>query len=376
MSPAERPVGGAQEGRGPAALRLVTGARPVLVTGGAGFLGANLADRLAGAGRQVLVLDSLARPGVEANLEWLKSRHKGKVAALLADVRDADAVREAVRGVGAVLHLAAQVAVTTSLEDPVHDFEVNARGTLNLLEAVRREAHSPPLVFASTNKVYGKLLPDEDLERRGDRWEPRDAALRAGCAEATPLDLYSPYGCSKGVADQYVLDYARCFGLRTLVFRMSCLYGPRQFGTEDQGWVAHFLIRALRGEPVTVYGDGAQVRDALYVDDAVDAWLAGLERIDRLRGRAFNLGGGPASTLSLLEMLDHIGRLTGKRPDAAFGDWRPGDQRWYVSDTRAFERAADWRARVGLEEGLGRLLAWLRANVVPQRHPPRREATA
>jgi CDP-paratose 2-epimerase len=354
----------------------MTGARPVLVTGGAGFLGSNLADRLAAAGRQVLVLDSLARPGVEANLEWLKSRHKGKIAALLADVRDADAVREAVRGVGAVLHLAAQVAVTTSLEDPVHDFEVNARGTLNLLEAVRREAHAPPLLFASTNKVYGKLLPDEDLERRGDRWEPRDAALRAGCAETAPLDLHSPYGCSKGVADQYVLDYARCFGLRTLVFRMSCLYGPRQFGTEDQGWVAHFLIRALRGEPVTVYGDGAQVRDALYVEDAVDAWLAGLERIDRLRGRAFNLGGGPSNTLSLLEMLGHIGRLSGRVPDASFGDWRPGDQRWYVSDTGAFERAAGWRARVGLEEGLGRLLAWLRENVVPERRPARREATA
>jgi CDP-paratose 2-epimerase len=178
------------------------------------------------------------------------------------------------------------------------------------------------------------------------------------------------------VADQYVLDYARCFGLRTLVFRMSCLYGPRQFGTEDQGWVAHFLIRALRGEPVTIYGDGAQVRDALYVDDAVEAWLAGLERIDRLKGRAFNLGGGPANTLSLLEMLSHIGRLTGRRPDASFGDWRPGDQRWYVSDTGAFERAAGWRARVGLEEGLGRLLAWLRDNVVPEPRPARREATA
>jgi CDP-paratose 2-epimerase len=363
----------------------MTGARPILVTGGAGFLGSNLADRLAAAGRQVLVLDSLARPGVEANLEWLKARHKGRVAALLADVRDAEAVREAVRGVGAVLHLAAQVAVTTSLEDPVRDFEVNARGTLNLLEAVRREAQAPPVLFASTNKVYGKLLPEDALERRGERWEPREEALRAGCAESAPLDLYSPYGCSKGVADQYVLDYARCFGLRTLVFRMSCLYGPRQFGTEDQGWVAHFLIRALRGEPVTVYGDGAQVRDALYVDDAVDAWLLGLREIDRLKGRAFNLGGGPANTLSLIEMLAHIERLTGRAPEAAFGDWRPGDQRWYVSDTSAFERATGWRAGVGLGDGLGRLLAWLRENVVadrrreaaPDRRPAlRREASA
>ena len=273
------------------------------------------------------------------------------------------AVREAVSGVEAVLHLAAQVAVTTSLADPIHDFEVNARGTLNLLEALREQREPPPLLFASTNKVYGKLLADGALVRSGDRWEPAAAALRTGCDERTPLDLYSPYGCSKGVADQYVIDYARCFGLRTLVFRMSCLYGPRQFGTEDQGWVAHFLIRALRGEPVTIYGDGAQVRDALFVDDAVDAWLAGLRQIDRLSGRAFNLGGGPSCTLSLLEMLDHIERLTGRRPDVSFAEARPGDQLWFVSDTRAFEEVTGWRARVGLDEGLGALTGWLREHV-------------
>jgi CDP-paratose 2-epimerase len=345
-------------------LRPVKAPRPVLVTGGAGFLGCNIADRLASGGRRVVVLDSLARPGVEANLAWLKERHGGLVEALLADVRDPVACREAVRGAGAVLHLAAQVAVTTSLEDPVHDFEVNARGTLNLLEAVRKEPEPPPFLFASTNKVYGKLLERDALERRGDRWEPRDPALRAGCAETAPLDLYSPYGCSKGVADQYVLDYARCFGLRTLAFRMSCLYGPRQFGTEDQGWVAHFLIKALRGEPVTVYGDGAQVRDALYVDDAVDAWLLGLEGVDRLAGRAFNLGGGPTNALSLLEMLARAEGLAGRRPEAGFGAWRPGDQLWYVSDTRVLEAATGWRARVGLGEGLSRLAAWLREGVV------------
>ena len=345
-------------------LRVMSGSRPVLVTGGAGFLGCNIAHRLAAEGREVRILDSLARPGVEANLAWLKERHKGRIAVLLADIRDAAAVREAVSGVEAVLHLAAQVAVTTSLADPIHDFEVNARGTLNLLEALREQREPPPLLFASTNKVYGKLLADGALVRSGDRWEPAAAALRAGCDERTPLDLYSPYGCSKGVADQYVIDYARCFGLRTLVLRMSCLYGPRQFGTEDQGWVAHFLIRALRGEPVTIYGDGAQVRDALFVDDAVDAWLAGLRQIDRLSGRAFNLGGGPSCTLSLLEMLAHIERLTGRRPDVSFADARPGDQLWYVSDTRAFEEATGWRARVGLDEGLGALTGWLRENVV------------
>jgi CDP-paratose 2-epimerase len=364
-------------------LRPVKAPRPVLVTGGAGFLGCNIADRLASAGRRVLVLDSLARPGVEANLAWLEGRHGGLVEPLLADVRDAAACREAVRGAGAVLHLAAQVAVTTSLEDPVRDFEVNARGTLNLLEAVRGEPEPPPFLFASTNKVYGRLLGPEALGRRGDRWEPRDGAWRAGCPETAPLDLYSPYGCSKGVADQYALDYARCFGLRTLVFRMSCLYGPRQFGTEDQGWVAHFLIRALRGEPVTVYGDGAQVRDALYVDDAVDAWLLGLEGIDRLAGRAFNLGGGPANALSLIEMLRRAGALAGAVPEVRRGDWRPGDQLWYVSDTRAYEAATGWRARVGLDEGLPRLAAWLREGVLAAPGPgaapapaPLREARA
>ena len=358
-------------------LRPVRPARPVLVTGGAGFLGCNIADRLASAGTRVLVLDSLARPGVEANLAWLKGRHGPLVEASLADVRDPAACREAVRGSSAVLHLAAQVAVTTSLEDPVHDFEVNARGTLNLLEAARAEPEPPPFLFASTNKVYGKLLGPDALERRGDRWEPRDEALRAGCAETAPLDLYSPYGCSKGVADQYALDYARCFGLRTLVLRMSCLYGQRQFGTEDQGWVAHFLIKALRGEPVTVYGDGAQVRDALHVDDAVDAWLLGLEGIDRLAGRALNLGGGPANTLSLLEMLGRVEALTGRRPEAGFGEWRPGDQLWYVSDTRALEAATGWRARVGLDEGLARLAGWLREGAaVAAPAAARREARA
>jgi CDP-paratose 2-epimerase len=335
-----------------------------VITGGAGFLGANLADRLAGEGTPVVVFDSLARPGVETNLAWLRERHRARITPVIADIRDERAVQDAVRGAQAVLHLAAQVAVTTSLEDPVRDFEVNARGTLNLLEALRRRGEPVPLLFASTNKVYGKLFPPEALVRNGERWEPREAAARRGCDEAAPLDFYSPYGCSKGVADQYVVDYARVFGLPTLVLRMSCLYGPRQFGTEDQGWVAHFLIRALRGEPITLYGDGRQVRDVLYVDDAVDAWLACLRRIDRLKGSTFNLGGGPGNALSLLEMLAEIERLTGTAPNVRFGDWRPGDQLWYVSNTQALADATGWRPQVGLGTGLQRLADWLRQNVV------------
>jgi CDP-paratose 2-epimerase len=352
-------------------------AKPVVITGGAGFLGANLADRLAREGTPVLVFDSLARPGVRRNLAWLEERHHGGVRVRIGDVRDAAAMADTLRDARAVCHLAAQVAVTTSLEDPVADFEINARGTLNVLEALRAQAEPPPLLFASTNKVYGRLLPAEALERGETRWEPRDPERRKGCAEATPLDLYSPYGCSKGVADQYVLDYARVFGLPTLVFRMSCLYGPRQFGNEDQGWIAHFLIRALNGEPITVYGDGRQVRDALYVDDAVGAWLLGLREVERLRGRAFNLGGGPGHTLSLLELLQQAERLAGAGPEVRFGEARPGDQLWYVSDTTAFEMATGWRAKVGVADGLKRLAGWLRGNVVaaPQ-SPARREVRA
>ena len=246
-------------------------ARPVLVTGGAGFLGANLADALAANGWHVHVFDSLARPGVQDNLAWLRARHPERVSFTLGDVRDAAAVLQAVSGAAAVFHLAAQVAVTTSVDQPLEDFEVNARGTLNVLEAARRQSDPPPVIFASTNKVYGNLS-DLGVELIDGRWAPQDAMLRGGVGERQPLHLCTPYGCSKGVADQYVLDYAASYGIAAAVLRMSCVYGPRQFGTEDQGWVAHFLIRARRGDAVTIFGDGRQVRDVLHVSDAVQAY--------------------------------------------------------------------------------------------------------
>lgn len=335
--------------------------RPLLVTGGAGFIGANLADRVASAGRGVVVLDALSRPGVEANLDWLRERHGTRVRAVVADIRDRAALEEAVAGAGAVVHLAAQVAVTTSLADPLEDFAVNAGGTLALLEAVRRQPAPPPVVFASTNKVYGNLA-GEPFERRGERWAPLDAGLLShGIAEGRPLDLHTPYGCSKGVADQYVLDYARQYGLRTAVLRMSCVYGPRQFGTEDQGWVAHFLLRALAGEEIALFGDGRQVRDVLHVSDAVDAYLALLARIDRLAGRAFNLGGGPRNAVSLLELIRAAEAVVGRPVRARHEPERAGDQRWFVADTRLIERETGWRARVGWREGLGDLHRWLAA---------------
>jgi CDP-paratose 2-epimerase len=333
--------------------------RAVLVTGGAGFIGANIADRLAGQGHRVIVYDALLRPGVERNLAWLQERHGERILPVRADIRDEDALAKAVIEAKAVFHMAAQVAVTTSLADPRDDFTVNIAGTLNLLEAVRRYAPSAPLVFASTNKVYGDLA-DLDFPLQEGRYWPADPATAAhGIGEARPLDFHTPYGCSKGAADQYVLDYARSYGLSTAVLRMSCIYGRRQMGTEDQGWVAHFLIRALEGQPITLYGDGRQVRDILDIDDAVDAYLAAWNRIDQVKGRAFNLGGGPANAVSLRQLIEHIAALTGRVPDVSYSDWRAGDQRYFVADTRAVHAALGLAAPLPWRDGVARLAAWL-----------------
>jgi CDP-paratose 2-epimerase len=330
-----------------------------LITGGAGFVGSNLAHRLLSQGRRVRLLDDLSRPGVEHNARWLQEAFGDRVQLVVGDVRDARLVREAVSEADQVFHLAAQVAVTTSLVDPLADFEVNARGTLNVLEALRERRDPPPLVYTSTNKVYG-ALPDVPMEKHGDRYVPADAQMRLrGVDEERPLDFHSPYGCSKGCADQYVIDYARTYGLPCAVFRMSCIYGPRQFGTEDQGWVAHFLKRAMAGEAITLYGDGCQVRDVLFVEDLVDAFLLARDGMGDLKAQAFNIGGGPESTLSLRELLEALPTLCGQRPEVSWEDWRPGDQKYYVSDTRRFQAATGWRPRVGVQEGLGRLRDWL-----------------
>jgi CDP-paratose 2-epimerase len=340
-------------------LQPIRGNPPVLVTGGCGFLGCNIAAALASRGRSVVAADNLSRDGARLNAEWLRRRFGNLVEIEVADVRDGRAVDDLVAGAAAVLHLAGQVAVTTSLEAPVEDFEINARGTLNVLEAVRRLNPAAPVVFASTNKVYGRLLDDGAVYRVDARYAPDDPRFAAGVSEDAALDFHSPYGCSKGAADQYVRDYARVHLLRTVVLRMSCIYGPRQFGTEDQGWIAHFLLRALRGQPITIYGDGYQVRDALFVGDAVDAWIGALDAIETTRGQVFNLGGGPASSLSLRELLDWIAALHGRRPDVRMDEWRPGDQPWYVSDVRKISRAIGWAPRTPLGEGLRALDDWL-----------------
>jgi CDP-paratose 2-epimerase len=335
--------------------------RPVLVTGGAGFIGSNIADRLAADGHNVHVFDALSRPGVERNLDWLQGKHGRRIRFTHGDIRDETALATAAAEAQAVFHMAAQVAVTTSLVDPREDFDINVRGTLHLLDAVRLAGRRIPVIFASTNKVYGDLA-DLEFRLEGERYEPVEDTVRAhGIGEARPLDFHTPYGCSKGAADQYVLDYARSFGLPAAVIRMSCIYGQRQMGTEDQGWVAHFLIRALEGETITLYGDGHQVRDILDVSDAVDAYMAAWTQIDQIAGRAFNLGGGPGNAVSLRQLMRHIGDLTGRAPDVRYSDWRAGDQRYFVADTRSIRnelglaKARDWR------EGVASLADWLLA---------------
>jgi CDP-paratose 2-epimerase len=331
----------------------------VLVTGGAGFIGSNLVDRLAGEGHRVRILDALSRPGVERNLDWLRANHGDRIEFNRADVRDHAALTEAAADAKAVFHFAAQVAVTTSMADPREDFDINVGATFALLDALRQRGDGTPLIFASTNKVYGDLA-DLDFALEDKAYVPVDAEVRAhGIGEARPLDFHTPYGCSKGAADQYVLDYARSFGVPTCVLRMSCIYGRRQMGTEDQGWVAHFLIRALTGEPITLYGDGHQVRDILDVGDAVDAYLAAWRGIEAVKGRAFNLGGGPANAVSLRQLLAYMGDLTGREIDVTYSDWRAGDQRYFVADTRAAEAALGLAGKRDWKNGVAALARWL-----------------
>jgi CDP-paratose 2-epimerase len=329
-----------------------------LITGGAGFIGSNLAERLLSEGQRVLILDNLSRAGAERNLRWLLERHARRLEVETGDVLDARAVRAAVSQAHQIYHLAAQVAVTTSLSNPLHDFDVNVRGTLNVLEAARAQQQPPPIIYTSTNKVYGALA-DVQLIQKALRYIPADPLLAArGLDESRWVEPGSPYGCSKGAADQYVRDYARSFGLPTVVLRMSCIYGPRQLGNEDQGWVAHFLLRMLTGQPLTIFGDGRQVRDVLYVDDLIDALQLTMNGVGRLCGQAFNLGGGPGNTLSLLELTGRL-KEQGLQPLVRYAPWRRGDQRYYVTNCAKLTAATGWFPRVTVQQGLDRLHSWL-----------------
>ncbi|MBI2363313.1 MAG: GDP-mannose 4,6-dehydratase [Elusimicrobia bacterium] len=332
--------------------------RRVLITGGAGFIGVNAAHRFMTKGWRVSVFDDLSRKGTESNIAWLKKQ--GAVDFVRGDLRDGALAERWVRarrdGLELVLHLAAQVAVTTSVEDPRTDFEKNALASLNILEAVRKSGRRPFTLYSSTNKVYGGMEHVKVALRRG-RWSY--VGLPKGVSEEEPIDFHSPYGCSKGAADQYFRDYRRIYGLPTVVFRQSCIYGPHQHGNEDQGWLAHFMKQALAGKGVSVYGDGRQVRDALFVEDLVDAFEAAYRRRAKAAGRIYNVGGGPGSTLSLRELLAWIGARGGRRLPVSWGPWRPGDQKVYVSDIRLIGRELGWRPKTGLPQGLERLWSWL-----------------
>ncbi len=339
--------------------RFTDDALPVLITGGAGFIGSNVASRLLQEGHHVVIYDNFSRIGVERNVRWLLANHASQIRLIEADVKDEKRLAAAVAGCSRVFHFAAQVAVTTSLDEPVADFCTNARGTLNVLEAIRKTGRKIPLLFTSTNKVYGNLN-DLNLVLRDGRYSPMDDQPAAhGIDETRPIDFHSPYGCSKGAADQYVLDYARTFGLPTVVFRMSCIYGPHQFGTEDQGWIAHFLIQALRDQPIRLYGDGCQVRDILYIDDLVEAMLLAHSRINSISGCAFNIGGGPSNTISLLELTELIGEIRRVPVKVEFSDWRAADQRFYVSNISRFMSETGWRPTVSAKQGVERLYQWL-----------------
>jgi CDP-paratose 2-epimerase len=335
--------------------------RRYLITGGAGFIGCNYVHRLLGRGAQVTVYDNLSRRGTEANVAWLREQYgDASFRVIVGDVRDYDALVKAVQGADVVVHLAGQTAVTTSVADPRSDFEDNALGTFNALEAARHVGTNPVFLYASTNKVYGGMV-DVAVVAQGSRYVYRDFPL--GIPETQPLDFHSPYGCSKGAGDQYVRDYARIYGLPTVVLRQSCIYGPRQMGVEDQGWVAWFIIAAITGQSITIYGDGRQVRDVLFVDDLLDAYDAAIDHIDVAAGQVYNVGGGAVHTMSVwAEFGPLLERLMGHPIPVSRADWRPGDQRVYVSDIRKAERELEWRPRVGVDEGIQRLYDWVVAN--------------
>ncbi len=331
-----------------------------LITGGAGFIGSNLASHFVKAGHAVTVFDNFSRRGSESNLAWLRETAGDAFAVVRDDIRNADAIANAARGQDVILHMAGQVAVTTSVNDPRADFEANALGTFNVLEAARAGGTQPIVMYASTNKVYGGMETARIVEA-GGRYGFAD--MPQGVAETWPLDFHSPYGCSKGTGDQYVRDYHRIYDLPTVVFRQSAIYGPRQFGVEDQGWLAFFAICVTVGRRFTIYGDGKQVRDLLHIDDLVQAYDAAIRNIDKTAGQVYNIGGGPERSLSVwTETRPLLEGLAGKPLEVSFGDWRPGDQKVYISDIRKAQAELGWTPQIGPAAGLKTLWDWTQAN--------------
>jgi CDP-paratose 2-epimerase len=332
----------------------------ILIIGGAGFIGINAVYSFLQKGHHVDIVDNLSRKGSEYNLNRLHEKHD--VPFQRIDIRNAEKIREYFehnKGYDAVLLLAGQVAVTTSVTNPREDFEVNALGTFNVLEGIRLSGDKPLVIYSSTNKVYGKM---EDLSIAEFDTRYNYADMPGGISESRQLDFYSPYGCSKGTGDQYVRDYYRIFGIPTVVFRQSCIYGPNQFGIEDQGWVAWFTIATLMEKDITVYGDGKQIRDVLFVDDLVNLYEKAILNRKVAEGKIYNVGGGPAFTLSLNELIVKLEDRFGRRIDKKTSDWRPGDQKVYVSDITKVKSELGWEPTTDLAEGINAMAEWIESN--------------
>jgi CDP-paratose 2-epimerase len=334
----------------------------ILITGGAGFVGSNLADSFLSQGNDVIVFDNLMRKGVEKNIKWLQDNHKKNLSIVKKDIRDYDVLKKSIQDVDFVFHTAAQVAVTTSVKNPREDFEINALGTFNVLDAARNSNLDPIIIYTSTNKVYGNNVNDIHLIEKEKRYEFSDKNFRNGIPEnfSTDADEHTPYGCSKYAGDLYMRDFHDIFGLKTVTFRMSCIYGLHQYGNEDQGWVAYFTISSVLGKPIVLYGNGKQVRDVLFIDDLVRGFELASDNINKTKGKAYNIGGGPENTISLLELLNMLEEF-GLKPKYSFGDWRPADQKVYISDIRkAME--FKWKPQISPREGVKKLLNWIEAN--------------
>jgi len=344
-------------------------ARRILITGGAGFVGSNLVEHFLKRGDEVVIFDNLSRPGggAEKNLKILLEKNKGntKFKFVKADIRNVPQLESEMNNVDVVFHVAAQTAMTTSITNPAEDFDINARGTFNVLEAARKSGCNPVMIYTSTNKVYGDLTKREArLIEKETRWDFESSELADGVDESYPLDFGGPYGCSKGIGDAYFLDYARTFGMKNVVFRMSGIYGIAQHPTEDQGWVAWIVRRAMEKQPITIYGDGKQVRDILFCSDLVKAFEAVVEKINKTKGEAYNIGGGRKNSMSILELLSFMKNKLNIRPSkVSYEDWRRADQKVYISNTAKARREFGWEPETPKEEGIVNMFDWLKGFV-------------
>lgn len=342
----------------------------ILITGGLGFIGSHAASYYAEKGNEIIIIDNFSRAKIFGlsnktslyNLEYLKNNFSN-VNFINGDIRDFDLIKENMKDIDIVIHTAAQVAVTTSIKDPRTDFEINALGTFNILETARLSNSNPSIIFCSTNKVYGSNVNKIPVKEYETRYCFTDEKFLNGIPENFPIDLceHTPYGCSKLVGDLYAQDYARTYGLKIGVFRMSCIYGEKQFGIEDQGWIAWFTIATLTDKPIIIYGDGKQVRDVLYISDLIEAYDAFIK--SNLKHEVFNIGGGPENTLSLLELINLLKELTGKETKIFFDKWRIGDQKVYISNiSKAYEKLG-WKPKINPRKGIKRIIEWVKENI-------------